>query len=895
MKSHLAQLGFLPRFPRVAVLLLLGLTALLLSSVPTYALLTNASLRQEMEGAISKRVARDQAGRIYLLTIDRDPAGLATVCLQVGPANAESLADFSEQPQPVRAAGYAGAVLATGMVIDGQDRLHLVWTGTDGSSSYSVLKLNGTKSESWSRWENPVTGERGAMVLAPALSRVGDITLDSKGEPWLAWSVSQPNHGTDLYVGTRDKNGWQQRVAAEGYGLAPPSLTVDRGLKLILAWNDIYENGWVLHCDFQELARAPRPVPERIPESGRRPVVAEAGVRPLVIRENKLNRLEYFRMPGAEVPLPSINLSEDDPRFAADTLHSPQFCIDRHGVPWLFFIDSSRLHVFYTRWLGAGWGPIGTAGRLTHNSVRMEDSRLPIDRLSVEERMRADGSDFCLLIENTSTTPTAVFRRIAVPQLSADTGRKNLFFDLEEIASIDGLGLNLNSPRKQGPVLTPGRPGEFDSERSGPFVRVLKEEGRYRMWYAGFTRPPVPERWWEGYRIGYAESQDGRQFQRVKLGLASFGDQPDTNIIPDLPHPVQGMLYDSFDRNPAQRYKLVELKDPDTESEDAAAGLFDPWSSTKTGRLMVSPDGIHWTARPLSVQFPAGRPRAFTPQSIFYEVHEQNPERRYKLHGYSTLNKVRRGGSHAYSPDAIHWTASVDNPVLDPLARTIPPVRGGFVQQIHDTVVWQEGQYYLALYQYQHDKVYLDLHLAVSRDGENFSFVQPGQTFLPAGNAGQWDAQQVNPALPLIDDKEIKVYYGSVQESADTTPGTPIMSGVGLATLRLDGYTDLRLKAGRTSGSCTTLPIRPGTAELLLVNAECDQGQITVELLDAATGRVLPGYAAVDCVPLVGDGVAQVVQWKNSAGLRAVPGDFRICFHLQGAGGGPKFHSFFFQ
>ena len=71
--------------------------------------------------------------------------------------------------------------------------------------------------------------------------------------------------------------------------------------------------------------------------------------------------------------------------------------------------------------------------------------------------------------------------------------------------------------------------------------------------------------------------------------------------------------------------------------------------------------------------------------------------------------------------------------------------------------------------------------------------------------------------------------------------------------------------------------------------------EIVMELLDAATGRVLPGYAAVDCVPLVGDGVAQVVQWKNSAGLRAVPGDFRIRFHLQGAGGGPKFHSFFFQ
>ena len=116
-----------------------------------------------------------------------------------------------------------------------------------------------------------------------------------------------------------------------------------------------------------------------------------------------------------------------------------------------------------------------------------------------------------------------------------------------------------------------------------------------------------------------------------------------------------------------------------------------------------------------------------------------------------------------------------------------------------------------------------------------------------------------------------------------------------LATLRLDGYTDLRLKASRTSGSCTTIPIGRSAAQLLLVNAECGKGRITVELLDAVTDRVLSGYAAADCVPLTDDGAAQVVKWKNSSGLEAVQGDFRILFYMERQGGGPKIHSFFFQ
>ena len=223
-------------------------------------------------------------------------------------------------------------------------------------------------------------------------------------------------------------------------------------------------------------------------------MAAEAAGRLLVARENWQNRLQYL-LPDEDASR-LLSVTAGDARFAWDTVDSPQFAIDRYGIPWLFFIDGARQAVFYTRWLGRGWGAFGAAGKITRNTARMEDSHLPVDRVAVEERQLPGRSDIALLVENDSTTPSAVFRRIAVPTLAAEPGRKILFFDLEEIASLDGLSLALNQPRKEGQVLGPGAPGEPDADRIGPPVRVLKQNGLYRMWYAGvvesgFIRPLV--------------------------------------------------------------------------------------------------------------------------------------------------------------------------------------------------------------------------------------------------------------------------------------------------------------------------------------------------------------------------------------------------------------------
>ena len=345
------------------------------------------------------------------------------------------------------------------------------------------------------------------------------------------------------------------------------------------------------------------------------------------------------------------------------------------------------------------------------------------------------------------------------------------------------------------------------------------------------------------------------------------------------------------------RYKFLRFSNSETYSDEARAGRIDPWTDRVAGQLLESGDGIHWTPTRATIDFPAGRPlMGFIPQSFLADRQERDPGKRFKAYGFSALDKPRRSGIYAYSGDAVHWTACPDNPVLDPMVGDTPPVHGGSVRQIHDTAVWREGDYYLALYQYQHDGEFLDIRLAASRDGENFTFIHPEKPFLPAGWAGEWDSDQVNPTAPLEDDSEVKLYYGAVHYQGGTeSTEARADGGLGLATLRRDGFTDLELDPGRGAGAFSTIPIRPGGAAGLSVNADCGSGWLEVEIDDPATGRRVPGYARSDCVRITGDSTSRPVEWKNHPGLGGLRRDFQVRIYFGGTAPGPKLYSLLLQ
>ncbi len=691
------------------------------------------------------------------------------------------------------------------------------------------------------------------------------------------------------------------------YGGSYPASQYDNDDDLANYQDDIYEDSWTLSLPADALGAATPPAPRRVAGAeggpwlqnygGYRPVVTAAPAGLLAVRENWLNRLEYFR-PAAD-PHPLHSVTAADARFAWDTAYAPQFALDGYGIPWLFFIDSARATVFYTRWLGTRWGSFGTAGKITRNSPRMEDGHLPIDRIAVEERLQAGQDGLGLLIENDSTTPAVAFRRITVPTLAADPGRKLLFLDLEELAAVDGIAQPLNSPRKQGQVLGPAPTGRPDSDYIGPPIRVLKQGANYRMWYAGRWKADNSDHWWEWYHALYAESSDGRTFQRANLGLVPFRGNTANNLMPGLvlSHAVTGVCYDPADPDPGRRYKFLRFPNSETFSAEARAGHADPWSDRINGQLLVSADGLTWSPLPASIDFPAGRPiLGFIPQSLLSDPSAHDPQKRYKAYGFSAFNKVRRTSALATSGDAQHWTFSPDNPVLDPLIGDTPPVHGGLVEQIHDIAVWRDGDYYLALYQYQHDGGNLDLRLAAGRDGEHFTFIHPETPLIRAGRAGEWDSDQINPSAPLIDDRELKFYYGAVHfEGGTESTQVKTDGGLGLATLRLDGLTDLQPEAGRAAASLMTIPIAPGHATEIVVNADCGTGQLALELVDPATGQPVPGYSRSDCQPVRGDGTALAVRWRDHAGVGDRHHAYQLRVFLTGGAGFPKLYSIRFQ
>ncbi|MBM4044527.1 MAG: hypothetical protein FJ279_05380 [Planctomycetes bacterium] len=344
--------------------------------------------------------------------------------------------------------------------------------------------------------------------------------------------------------------------------------------------------------------------------------------------------------------------------------------------------------------------------------------------------------------------------------------------------------------------------------------------------------------------------------------------------------------------------------------------------------------------------FQAVKAFSIIPECFFRDEAEPDPAKRWKAYGFMSLNLRRRGGAYLYSADGLTWHVHPEVPVLDPSVRGTPAVVGGPESQIHDTVVFPYGGYYVALYQNQYDGRRLDIELAVSRDAETFVHVKPGEKIIPLGAPGSWDADYIIQTNPILFEDSIWVYYGGghyfevpAQEKA-RYPLVDLKFQPGLATLRRDGFTSVALAEGQSAaggeGSLTTIPFRVAQASCpmsltllqecrlqpaerprdgqpegctpecqfhwesgllsLVVNAACDRERtLTVELLEAATGQPIPGYSRADCDPLTSDAVRQAVTWRGQAGLPRLEGKrLRLRFHFHGDASMPRLYSFGF-
>ena len=393
----------------------------------------------------------------------------------------------------------------------------------------------------------------------------------------------------------------------------------------------------------------------------------------------------------------------------------------------------------------------------------------------------------------------------------------------------------------------------------------------------------------------------------MPVNQVEYNGSTDNNMVPYLRHaPV--MMRDDADPDPQRRYKGFYFWNAGEMGEMAKTGKydipFDPRDETFPVTLLTSPDGIHLTPHPGEVSFPDDqvKPLSAIPESVFRDDADPDPQRRYKAYGFMSLNLRRRGSAYMYSPDAQHWVAHPEMPVIDPAVRGNPPAVGGPTGQVHDTICFPYEGYYLALYQDQHDPEHMPIELAVSRDAETFCHVKPGQKVIPLGEPGTWDGQCILASTPLILDDEIRIYYGgttTVPASAEYLAQYGHMNVVvlpGLATLRRDGFTAVHLADGHREGCIETVPFLLGDdVARLCLNVACGDGaSVRAEIVDTTTGQPLPGYEADVCDPIAEDAIHRVVSWAGTSALPRPSRPVRLRLLLYGDAHSPCVYAFGF-
>jgi hypothetical protein len=90
----------------------------------------------------------------------------------------------------------------------------------------------------------------------------------------------------------------------------------------------------------------------------------------------------------------------------------------------------------------------------------------------------------------------------------------------------------------------------------------------------------------------------------------------------------------------------------------------------------------------------------------------------------------------------------------------------------------------------------------------------------------------------------------------------------GLATLRRDGFTSMR--AFDDEGTLTTRPVR-FNGRHYFVNADADEGELRVEILDANL-EVIPPFSRSNCIPFRGDSTMERIRWQGADDLSGVAG-----------------------
>jgi len=446
----------------------------------------------------------------------------------------------------------------------------------------------------------------------------------------------------------------------------------------------------------------------------------------------------------------------------------------------------------------------------------------------------------------------------ALPRFArgADTGapvdlgsRRELFVDGFLVERMEDAVLRLHTPEPAEVALVCDAPWEGNTSA---YFAILRDGDRFRAYYRGSHFDETAKKGAHPEVTAMAESRDGRAWTKPDLGVCEFAGSRGNSIVwtGEGSHNFTPFL----DANPACR--------PDARYKAFAGGTVSAGGKRKPCLdALASADGVRWSVTAHAVITDG----AFDSQNLaFWDAHRGE----YRAY-WRFFDKGVRAIRTAVSRDFLRWERQADlryedSPAEHLYTNAVMP----YARAPHLFIGFPT--------RYQPKTQQVEPVFMSSRDGVLFR--RWGGELIPITAPKDRDGNRSNYlAWGLL---ELPGRPGEMSVFATEAYYKGPAGRVRRFTFRTDGFVSVAA-AGR--GELRTRPLRFEGRSLELNVKTAPAGRVAVELQDEA-GRVVPGFAAADCVPFAGDAIAHTVTWKGRPDLAPLAGrPVRIRFILEAA------------
>lgn len=429
------------------------------------------------------------------------------------------------------------------------------------------------------------------------------------------------------------------------------------------------------------------------------------------------------------------------------------------------------------------------------------------------------------------------------------------FLDSRNIASQQGVQLKLGKVTKSPRNPFFGEDRDWESTIDNGYANVLhdKSDGLFKLWYTPFCDRAVHN----AQVLCYAQSHDGLEWGKPEMGLFEWRGSTRNNIL--LPFiSGAGIAYDEHATREDERFKMTYLVHPELApgwaKELEAQGYPLP---RRGGGVGFSADGIHW-------RLPQNNPVL---PGIAGDTHNNwvYDEAQQKYFWITRANVPFEDGREGAERVVKRWESddfmSWSNGTI--VFRADGDEVG--VRQYYSMPTFRYGNGWLgllSLFNFEEDMV--DVELAWSEDLFTWQRLCRGESFIPRGQKGEYDAGCIYAGYsPLVVGDDLRIYYyGSVNTHG---AGINRQSTFNLAVLPRDRFAGLY---AQQDGEITTGEVQC-TGSQLMLNTDAGQGQLRVQL-QWPDGSSIEGFSFDQCIPVTINSLDTRVTWKGQQSLHTL-------------------------